>query len=119
MNRRNFLAGLFAAPAIVKLDMLMPIRVWRPTLRMTRNIGMGPFLMCRTDDLVGVELGMPMGSFATTAPGYSFIGLHQRNAALVAAATNRRIVDLDRAALREMRRLLALDPASPDSLRLA
>lgn len=109
MNRRHFLAGLFAAPAIVKLDVLMPIRVWRPTLRMTRNIGMGPFLMCRTDELVGLDLGLPMGSFATSAPGYSFIGLHQRTAGLVAAATNRRTVVLDRAATREVRRLLALD----------
>lgn len=118
MNRRHFLAGLFAAPAIVKLDMLMPIRVWRPTLRMTRNVGMGPFLMGRTDELVG--LGLPLGGFSS-APGYSFIGLHQQSAALVADATNRRIVDLDRAATREVQRLVALslDPASPGNLRLA
>jgi hypothetical protein len=116
MNRRNFLAGLFAAPAIVKLDMLMPIRVWRPIGHFTRNAGIGQFIAFRTDDLVGVELDMPVGIFAGS-PGYSFIGLHQRSAGFVAAATNRRIVDLDRAAMREVRRLL--DLASPDSLRLA
>lgn len=104
MNRRNFLAGLFAAPAIIKLDMLMPIRVWRPLGHFTRNIGMGPFIAFRTSDLVGVDLDMPVGSFAS-APGQSFIGLNQRSAGLVAAATNRRIVDLDPAALREVRRL--------------
>ena len=119
-TRRNFLvgiAGLFAAPAIIKLDMLMPIRVWRPTLRMTRNIGMGPFLTCRADDLIGVDLGIGWGGFAS-APGQCFIGLHQRSAALVAAATNRRIVVLDQVALREVQRLAALDPASPGNLRL-
>jgi hypothetical protein len=114
MNRRNFLAGLFAAPTIVKLDMLMPIRVWRPTLRMTRNVGMGPFLTCRADDLIGIDLGMGWGGFAS-APGQCFIGLHQRSAALVAAATNRRIVVLDQAASREVQRLLNFDLASPDS----
>ena len=118
MNRRNFLAGLFAVPAIVKLDMLMPIRVWRPIGYFTRNIGMGPFVAFRTDDLIGLDLDMPMGSFAS-APGQSFIGLHQRSAALLAAATNRRIVALDRAAMREVRRLVALDRALPDSPRLA
>ena len=116
MNRRFFLTGLLAAPAIVKLDMLMPIRVWRPTLRLTRNVGMGPFLMCRADELAGLDLGMGWGGF-TSAPGYSFIGLHPRSAALVAAATNRRTVALDPAALREVRRLL--DLASPDNRRSA
>lgn len=110
MNRRSFLAGLFATPAIVKIDALMPIRVWRPMLRLTRNVGMGPFLTCRVDDLAGVDLGMGWGGFAS-APGQCFIGLHQRSAALVAAATNRRTVALDQAALREVRRLL--DLASP------
>ena len=110
MNRRSFLAGLFAAPAIVKIDALMPIRMWRPMLRMTRNVGMGPFLIGRTDELIGLDLGLPLGGFGS-APGYSFIGLHQRSAALVAAATNRRTVALDQAALREVRRLL--DLASP------
>ena len=81
MNRRSFLAGLFATPAIVKIDALMPIRVWRPTLRLTRNVGMGPFLTCRVDDLAGVDLGMGWGGFAS-APGQCFIGLHQRSAAL-------------------------------------
>jgi hypothetical protein len=118
MNRRFFLAGLIAAPAIVKLDMLMPIRVWRPTLWMTRNIGMGPFLTCRTSDLVRVDLNMPMGGFASS-PRQSFIALNQQTAGLVAAATNRRIVALDPIALREVRRLVALDPALPESLRLA
>jgi hypothetical protein len=117
MNRRNFLAGLFAAPAIVKLDMLMPIRVWRPTLRVSRNVGMGPFLVGRTDELVGLDLGLPLGSFAS-APGYSFIGLHLRSAALVAAATNRRTVVLDRAARQTVRWLTELDPALPDNQRL-
>jgi hypothetical protein len=35
LPRRAFLrglAGLFAAPAVVKADILMPIKVWRPTL---------------------------------------------------------------------------------------
>ena len=110
MNRRNFLAGLFAAPAIVKLDMLMPIRVWRPVGHFTRNAGIGQFIAFRSDDLVGLDLGMPVGGFAS-APGYAFIHLDQRNAALVAAATNRRTVVLDRVATRQVR--LLLDPASP------
>lgn len=117
MNRRNFLAGLFAAPAIVKLDMLMPIRVWRPLGHFTRNIGIGQFIGFRTDDLFGVDLDFttfPMNG----SEGYSFIALNQRSAGLVAAATNRRIVGLDPVAMREVRRLVALDPASPGSPQL-
>ena len=59
-HRRNFLIGiasLIAAPAVVRAEALMPILVWRPTFWSTRNIGMEPFLSCRADDLVGVDLG--------------------------------------------------------------
>jgi len=118
MNRRFFLAGLIAAPAIIKLDMLMPIKVWRPVGHFTRNGGFGQFIAFRTSDLIGVDLDFPTfplnGSW-----GQSFIALTQQNAGFVAAATNRRIVALDPIALREVRRLVALDPALPESLRLA
>ena len=56
-HRRNFLtgiAGLIVAPAVVRAEALMPIVVWRPTFWHTRNVGMGPFLSCRADYVVGV-----------------------------------------------------------------
>jgi hypothetical protein len=59
-HRRNFLTGiasLIVAPAVVRAEALMPIVVWRPTFWHTRNVGMGPFLSCRADELIGVDLG--------------------------------------------------------------
>jgi hypothetical protein len=116
-HRRNFLVGiasLIAAPAVVKADTLMPIVVWRPTFWQTRNVGMGPFLSCRADELIGVDLrslGLPKPGTFPGSPGQLFWSywLHpleslpqnrirfapgQRNAALAARSTNYRIGSL-------------------------
>jgi hypothetical protein len=122
-RRRNFLIGiasLIAAPAVVKADTLMPIVVWRPTFWHTRNVGMGPFLSCRADELIGVDLrslGLPKPGTFSGSPGQLFWSywLHPleslpqnrirvapgpRNAALAAPFTNHRIGSLALAATR-------------------
>jgi hypothetical protein len=77
-HRRNFLMGiasLIAAPAVVKADTLMPIVVWRPTFWHTRNVGTGPFLSCRADELIGVDLrslGLPKPGTFSGSPGQLF-----------------------------------------------
>ena len=113
-HRQNFLTGiasLIVAPAVVRAEALMPIVVWRPTFWHTRNVGMGPFLSCRADELIGVDLeslGLPKPGVFSGSPGQLFwsyaqhpleslpqnrisIPLVQRNAALAAASTNHRI----------------------------
>ena len=103
MNRRNFLVGLFAAQAIIKLDRLMPIRVWRPTFYITRNIGMGPFLHCRESDLLGLDLGLPKPGTFSGSPGQVFwrLGSTHQSAGFGASATSRqRTVDLALAELK-------------------
>ena len=57
-HRRNFLmgiAGLIAAPAVVKADILMPILVWKPTFGVSHAAGL-TMLTCRARDLEGVDL---------------------------------------------------------------
>jgi hypothetical protein len=98
MNRRHFLAGLFAAPAIIKLDMLMPLRIWRPVGSLTRNIGMGPFVAFRASDLIGVDLDLGRPMTFSGSPGQVFFSLTERSAGFVAAATNRRNPAIVRAA---------------------
>jgi hypothetical protein len=110
-HRRSFLIGiasLVAAPAVVRAEALMPIVVWRPTFWQTRNVGMGPFLSCRADELIGVDLkslGSPKPGTFSGSPGQLFLSysLHPleslpqnrikiapgpRNAALAAPFTN-------------------------------
>jgi hypothetical protein len=110
-HRRNFLIGiasLIVAPAVVRAEALMPIVVWRPTFWHTRNVGMGPFLGCRTDDLIGVDLrslGLSKPGTFSGSPGQLFwsyarhpleslpqnrirIGPGSRNTALAALSTN-------------------------------
>ena len=78
MHRRNFLisvASLIVAPAVVRAQALMPIVVWRPTFWQTRNVGMGPFLCCRADELIGVNLsslGLPKPGTFSGSPGQLF-----------------------------------------------
>jgi hypothetical protein len=77
-RRRNFLisaASLITAPAVVKAETLMPVLVWRPTFWSTRNIGTGPFLSCRSDELIGVDLrslGLPKPGTFSGSPGQLF-----------------------------------------------
>jgi hypothetical protein len=122
-HRRNFLTGiasLIVAPAVVRAEALMPIIVWRPTFWQTRNVGMGPVLSCRADELIGVDLrslGLPKPSTFSGSPGQLFwpYGLHPleslpqsririasgpRNAALAAPFTNHPIEGLALAATR-------------------
>ena len=82
---RNFLhrdrRGLIVAPAVVQAEALMPIIVWRPTFWQPRNVGMGPVLSCRADELIGVDLrslGLPKPSTFSGSPGQLFwpYGLH-------------------------------------------
>jgi hypothetical protein len=124
-HRRNFLIGiasLIAAPAVVRAEALMPIVVWRPTFWQTRNVGMGPFLSCRADELIGIDLrslGLPKPATFSGAPGQLFWSyrLHPleslpqdririprgpRNAALAAASTNHPIGGLALAASRAL-----------------
>ena len=116
-HRRNFLTGiasLIAAPAVVKADTLMPILVWRPTFWHTGDVGMGPFLSCRADEVIGVDLrslGLPKPGTFSGSPGQLFwsywlhpleslpqnrirIGPGTRNVALAAASTDHRIASL-------------------------
>ena len=67
-HRRNFLIGiasLIVAPAVVRADVLMPIRVWRPTFGfILHGGGMGSWVTCKKSELVGVNLaslGLPRG----------------------------------------------------------
>jgi hypothetical protein len=77
-HRRNFLVGiasLIVAPAVVRAEALMPIVVWRPTFWHTRNGGMGPFLSCRADELIGVDLrslGLSKPGTFPSSPGQLF-----------------------------------------------
>jgi hypothetical protein len=77
-HRRNFLTGiasLIVAPAVVRAEALMPIVVWRPTFWHTRNVGMGPFLSCRADELIGIDLrslGLPKPVTFSGSPGQLF-----------------------------------------------
>jgi hypothetical protein len=119
-HRRNFLFGLaslIVARTVVRAEALMPIVVWRPTFWSTRNVGMGPFLGCRADDLIGVDLrslGLSKPGTFSGSPGQLFwpyaqhpletlpqnrirIAPGPRAAALAAAATNHRIGGLARA----------------------
>jgi hypothetical protein len=122
-HRRNFLIGiasLIAAPAVVRAEALMPIVVWRPTFWQTRNVGMGPFLSCSADELIGIDLrslGLPKPRTFSGAPGQPFwsywlhpleslpqnrirIAPGPRNATLAAPSTNHRIGSLALAATR-------------------
>jgi hypothetical protein len=67
-HRRNFLlriASLIAAPAVIRAEALMPIRVWRPTFGfILHGGGMGSWVTCKKSELVGVDLvtlGLPRG----------------------------------------------------------
>ena len=127
-HRRNFLIGiasLIVAPAVVRAEALMPIVVWRPTFWHTRNVGMGPFLCCRADELIGIDLGslgLPKPGTFSGSPGQRFwsysrhpleslpqnrirIAPGSRNAALAAVSTNHGIGGL------------ALSPGSEPSCR--
>jgi hypothetical protein len=118
-HRRNFLIGiasLITAPAVVRAESLMPIRVWRPRGYFSRNAGIGQFIGFRTGDLLGVDLDMPTGTF-DGSPGQTFIHLNRQNAGLVAAATNRRIVVLGPVALQEVQRLVKTPPPLPPPVR--
>ena len=122
-HRRNFLTGiasLIVAPTVVRAEALMPIVVWRPTFWHTRNVGMGPFLSCRADELIGVDLrslGLPKPGTFSGSPGQLFwsywlhpleslpqnrirIAPGPRNATLAAPSTNHRIGSLALAATR-------------------
>ena len=63
LPRRTFLkglVGLVAAPAVVKADSLMRIAVWRPTfwaetIRSAPDVRPYEYLVCRRDDLLGVD----------------------------------------------------------------
>ena len=65
LPRRGFLVGLaslLAAPAVVKAEVLMPVKVWRPTLQKiwrpnflrTRAFGQDLFV-CSVEKLIGCE----------------------------------------------------------------
>ena len=56
------LVGLIAAPAVVRAESLMPIVMGKPTFSYTSHGGgMGPWVTCRKDDLLGVSLNLPPG----------------------------------------------------------
>ena len=74
LPRRSFLiglAGLIAAPAVVRAEALMPIRVWRPSFHRARIDAPGPgpyryLLVGEKSDLIGVDLaslGLPPPQF--------------------------------------------------------
>ena len=73
-HRRNFLIGivsLIAAPAVVRADALMPIRVWRPTFGfILHGGGMGSWVTCKKSELIGVDLA----SLGLLSPGYDLNG---------------------------------------------
>jgi hypothetical protein len=66
LPRRGFLVGLaslLAAPAVVKAEVLMPVKVWPPTLQKTwrpnflrtRAFGQDLFVVCSVEKLIGCE----------------------------------------------------------------
>jgi hypothetical protein len=73
LPRRRFLAGLaslIAAPAFVRAESLMPIRVWRPSFHRARIDAPTPpyryLLVGEKSDLIGVDLdslGLPPPQF--------------------------------------------------------
>ena len=59
LPRRRFLTGLaslIAAPAVVKAEALMPIKVWEPTFFLKRAVWYPALFYCMSDDLIGVDL---------------------------------------------------------------
>jgi hypothetical protein len=51
INRRGFVLGLIAAPAIARADMLMPVKLWRPSaIRLSNGLFLCDGGWLRTSD---------------------------------------------------------------------
>jgi hypothetical protein len=68
------LVGLIAAPALVRAESLMPVVMWKPTFGYSSGGGgMGPFVTCNKNDLLGVDL-----TSLGLLPGYDWGGHSDR-----------------------------------------
>ena len=82
LPRRSFLTGLIgliAAPALVRAESLMPIRVWRPSFHRARIDALTPPYRCllvgEKSDLIGVDLaslGLPPPQFPLDDSKYEY-----------------------------------------------